>query len=666
MAQKKQTFRFRIPWLSGTHAARPVAEPLPRRPKDRSESPTKPDTNIPIQRPQSPPSPTKTQGAPRAEPQKESPSQPSFHGGSPSRVSIVSPSPKTQPQPPSHSALDEAIKVSKLAPEESTEPASSASEQEKQKMVMSEPMPQESEPTQHQSPSHLASDGAIEVPKPAAQESTQPESSISEQEKEKMVVSEPMPQEAKPKVNSPLKAILKPPDTSSQSENLSTQLIPSFPKATLETQSKSPETFFQPERMSTQPAGFEPQQASSVPSSSSNSKAEPAASHSQPPSPLASHSEPLPQETEPKMNSPLKIIPKSPETSSQHENLSTQPTAVLGDEKRSTAPKAPWETQSRLLQSEEKEKAVHQPIKAGKSKDRTSVKPVRRTIASASGTQVKDLFTRAFHADKKQHEAQETAERKIMFATSNAGEKDIRVVSSADPGNRNVSSISPERPVSSNEEKAPMQKGIKDDISKFVHKLTTVHPMQPMDDKQFSIITLAGDNRGATMHVGSEPTKKEGSIHIHRAYKTDPEDITEVTTDGEENNNTKKDTHSSTKNDEVGKAYVNSNIQSINNSMMFHGSITERDPGVQVTLPQKQADPIKPDDDKLGLETPKTEFNISRAQKLTYQPMVRRRCLRGLFVEPSDSDPDNPDKPRRHGCKFSCDKNKKVEDIENL
>ena len=77
------------------------------------------------------------------------------------------------------------------------------------------------------------------------------------------------------------------------------------------------------------------------------------------------------------------------------------------------------------------------------------------------------------------------------------------------------------------------------------------------------------------MHLGSESAKKEGSVHIHRAYKSDPEDTNEVTTDGEENTN-----------EEVGMAYVNSNIQSINNSLMFHGSITERDPGVQVTLPQ--------------------------------------------------------------------------------
>ncbi|OIW03496.1 hypothetical protein TanjilG_31009 [Lupinus angustifolius] len=157
-----------------------------------------------------------------------------------------------------------------------------------------------------------------------------------------------------------------------------------------------------------------------------------------------------------------------------------------------------------------------------------------------------------------------------------------------------------------------------------------------MDVKQLSIITLVGDNRGATMHVGSKSVKKEGLIQIHRGYKTNPEESIEMTTDAEENSNTKKDSHSSTNHDEVGKTYVNRKIQSMNNSLMFHGSVSERDPAVQVTLPQKPEEPIK-SDDKLPMQIHKTKFNISRAEKWTYQPVVRRRCLRGLLVEPSDS-----------------------------
>ena len=154
------------------------------------------------------------------------------------------------------------------------------------------------------------------------------------------------------------------------------------------------------------------------------------------------------------------------------------------------------------------------------------------------------------------------------------------------------------------------------------------------------------------MHVGVDSAKKEESVPIYRAYKTNPEERT-TTTDEEESS----DHNSVNEDEEAGKAYVNSNIQSVNNSLMYHGSVNERDPGVKLTLPEKS------DDNKQGL-TCKSEFKVFRSERLNYQPTVRRRCLRGLFLEPSDSDPDNPEKPRRHGCKFRCPDNGKGKDAE--
>ncbi|CAJ1973298.1 unnamed protein product [Sphenostylis stenocarpa] len=200
-------------------------------------------------------------------------------------------------------------------------------------------------------------------------------------------------------------------------------------------------------------------------------------------------------------------------------------------------------------------------------------------------------------------------ERKMMFATSTPSGKDtIKVMppasTSAHPTNRNVSTI----PLS--DEENPSKD---DDIS-------ALNPTLNMDDKTVSVVTLAGDNRGVTMHVaGSQSTRPK------------PEE--------------KKST--STEKDESGKTYVNSNIQSINNSIMSHGTIKGRDPGVRVILPQ-------PDIKEPCLEKPKAEVSINRVERVPYGPVVRRRCLRGLLLEPSDSEPDNPDKPRRHGCKFRC------------
>ncbi|KAL1309459.1 hypothetical protein HN51_052141 [Arachis hypogaea] len=274
-----------------------------------------------------------------------------------------------------------------------------------------------------------------------------------------------------------------------------------------------------------------------------------------------------------------------------------------------------------------------------------------------------------------EHEAikEESIERKMMFATSSSSGKDIKVVSnSGNTSTMNVTSTTiPLKEEKQHHVNNQLQKGIKENISCFVQKLATVTPTQPPtevddDHKSFSVVTLAGDNKGATMHVAegsSNKTKKDGSIRIHRAYKKkNPEEEEEETTDaGDENDasaSEKKDDDDDDDDVAANKAYVNSNIQSVNNSVMVQGSVSERDPGVRVALPnyQQSHEPKAP-----ALETRKVEMNGNR---VSYpRPVVRRRCLRGLFMEPSDSEPDNPDKPRRHGCKFRCGDNNKAADI---
>ncbi|XP_027356972.1 uncharacterized protein LOC113866291 [Abrus precatorius] len=252
---------------------------------------------------------------------------------------------------------------------------------------------------------------------------------------------------------------------------------------------------------------------------------------------------------------------------------------------------APLETQSKSNKSK---------CKANDTKHRESVPRQKAELHTTAPTS---------RADKKQKETRETVEGKMMFATSNPGGNDIKVVNPAstssdpNPATMNVSTI----PLS-NEENPIMQNNKKDEI------LTVA-----MDEKGVSVVTLAGDNRGVTMHVAGSSRSNP---------KTEKEK------------------------DEAAKAYVNSNIQSINNSIMSHGTIQGRDPGVRVVLPQ-HPEP----DNEARLEPHKGEVSINRAERLPYQPVVRRRCLRGLFLEPSESEGDNPDKPRRHGCKFRCGEN---------
>uniref|UniRef100_A0A5B6YYC5 Uncharacterized protein n=1 Tax=Davidia involucrata TaxID=16924 RepID=A0A5B6YYC5_DAVIN len=185
--------------------------------------------------------------------------------------------------------------------------------------------------------------------------------------------------------------------------------------------------------------------------------------------------------------------------------------------------------------------------------------------------------------------------------------------------------------------------------------MATGHPKQSMDEKLVSVITLAGENRGASMQLCSESAKRDGSVsvHIQREYKSNPDESLEATTDGE---GSSRDSNTINDEDQATKAYVNSNIQGINNSLVFNSSVTERNPGVHLVFSRNRTEEsTKSSDNRTeSLETRKAEFNITPAQKLTYEPVVKRRCLRGLFMESSDSDPDNPEKPWCLGCYYSC------------
>ncbi|XP_058725308.1 uncharacterized protein LOC131596608 [Vicia villosa] len=673
MTQRKPSFRFRIPWLTATQS-------FSRHPKEAAKSSTQSDINVPIQRSssrpsvitpaESPPGPTKTQEASRTEPQIQSPphpvqptplstsvvvetthSKPLSPSKSPNHVNSPPPSSYAAPQfhvfstPPQSPSQYDTMKVPKSMPsstEESTHPSSSVSEpmpqeaeaEPKMKVKVNSPLREitkspetfyqqpfstpsslevsKIEPaSQHHPPSPLASERKNEVLEANHEENTLHISSIFQGEKDKMTVSvsDSVPNDAEPKMKSPLKTI-----PMSQPENLSkhreTKLDEerSIPKTTPKSPLGALSKFLQHK-------GKDKHGENTLHSSST--------SQEQKVKIPVSVSDPMLDEAKPKMKSPLKTFRMS-----QSENLSKHTTTKLDEERliSKTRSKSPLETHHKILQHKEKEKAVHENKKIGKSKDKSTNQLNRHAKPSSSGTK-----------DKKHHGARETVERKIMFATSNSSGKDIGVMSSKDPS----SSISHERTAPSSEErekqneKAPIQKGIKDDITKFVHKISaSVQPTQPMDDKKFSVITLTGDNRGATMHVVSESDKKDGSIHIHRDYKTESEESIEVSTDGEGNTNNEED---SMEHGEVGKAYVNSNIQSINNSLMFHGSVSERDPGVQVTLPQKPLEPVNHNDK--DTHNQRTEFNMSRSQKSTFQPTVRR-----------------------YGCKFSRGNNN--EDIE--
>ncbi|KAL8148573.1 uncharacterized protein LOC141708354 [Apium graveolens] len=222
--------------------------------------------------------------------------------------------------------------------------------------------------------------------------------------------------------------------------------------------------------------------------------------------------------------------------------------------------------------------------------------------------------------------------------------------------NKNKEGASRQKPMASNGEGISMQKEIKNDISKLTQKMATEQ------GKAVSIITLVGENKGATMQLGSP---KEGAVHIHRGYKLNPNESTEAITNGEESAKEKRPKEANTK-EQMTKAYMNSNSQGINNSIVFKSSITERNPGVHLNLTQTPTEPIKTTAKADQLVAHKAEASVTPSQKLTYETTIRRRCLRGLLMESSDSDPDNSEKPRRHGCRCSYGDMNKDKEIDLL
>ncbi|XXG64900.1 hypothetical protein AAC387_Pa05g2728 [Persea americana] len=206
------------------------------------------------------------------------------------------------------------------------------------------------------------------------------------------------------------------------------------------------------------------------------------------------------------------------------------------------------------------------------------------------------------------------------------------------------------------EQAALLQKQIREGVSRFIQKLDVGNPKQPGNQQSVSVITFVGENRGASMTAGPNAVDKDSYMYIHRDYKVNKEDEDEVNRDKDGNSKGRSDRRSGS---QPMPTCINNNVQSINNSLMYNSSCSERNPGVHLVLSIKPTQPIIMPQEKMeSSEAQKAKLNKTPPQQLKSEPTVRRRCLRGLFME-SESDQDNPQKPRRHGCRYRCPDEKK-------
>ncbi|KAK9947062.1 hypothetical protein M0R45_012499 [Rubus argutus] len=385
---------------------------------------------------------------------------------------------------------------------------------------------------------------------------------------------------------------------------------------------------------------------------------QPTTQQTSPPSPASSQSQPL-RESQPKIEIISETVSNAQDSSpreSAFQNHETSPKTVdifasddnsdsdtLGGDHKQLS-----ESETDSKEHKEEEKVVQVPTVEEKNKDQEPIQERVTEVHAAttdSGNQAKDPLGVALQAEQQQHK-QETHDKKEILAATDSDDTPNKTASSR---------MSIRKMVSSPEEQAPPNKEIREDDSK-VDKLAATG--QQMLEKPASVVTLIGENRGATML--SEPAKQEESVHIRYSNKLDPDDSAEATTTDGKVSDTEEifEDEMSTER----RVFINSNVQSINNSILFNSSVTERNPGVAV-FSRNPSESIFSNGNSGSLQTHKAQIIQTPADKLTHESTVRRRCLRGLLMESSDSEPDNHEKPRRHGCRYICGKERRETEI---
>ncbi|GAU13685.1 hypothetical protein TSUD_347890 [Trifolium subterraneum] len=111
------------------------------------------------------------------------------------------------------------------------------------------------------------------------------------------------------------------------------------------------------------------------------------------------------------------------------------------------------------------------------------------------------------------------------------------------------------------------------------------------EDSGMRVITIAGENRGAYMEL-IQSQKKHQPNYLHKKGKSN-----NIKVDGGESESSSAEEGKINKKDKNHKgrtkssfpmaAYMNSNVQCVNNSLLYHASCSHHDPGVRLSLSKK-------------------------------------------------------------------------------
>ncbi|KAL2478656.1 extensin-like [Forsythia ovata] len=106
-----------------------------------------------------------------------------------------------------------------------------------------------------------------------------------------------------------------------------------------------------------------------------------------------------------------------------------------------------------------------------------------------------------------------------------------------------------------------------------------------------SVITLAGENKGAVMelspHKKNHSTTNPHSLHKNTHYTKLWNEGEKSSSDEDGRSNKEKNNKAMAMQSPPMTAYVNNNVQGVNNSIFFNGSSTHQNPGVHLTINRK-------------------------------------------------------------------------------
>ncbi|XP_019082680.1 PREDICTED: hepatoma-derived growth factor-related protein 2-like, partial [Camelina sativa] len=207
------------------------------------------------------------------------------------------------------------------------------------------------------------------------------------------------------------------------------------------------------------------------------------------------------------------------------EGSGEKPTADQGQQKRKELEKLALQESKKDLPDEGKKSEADKGQQKRKEKAKLALEETKKTLQAAGREDVTQSKTTRHIAAASEPtrgpsdltERDTKTQNKTEFHTDDNHQK-TKGASTSNLGNPRVPN---------GQGSSSMSRKIKEDIKDGISKLTW--GKSNGDEKSVNVYTLTGENRGATMGIGSEKDKKDGEVHIRRGYRSNPDESPNTT-----------------------------------------------------------------------------------------------------------------------------------------